>query len=186
MDDKQEQKPESEKTVEQSEVEAGPPVRDWTRPPEWEPVDKNVRHRMSNRVRKARVAITRLAEQGAPQMLGWLQDAANGIPKRNLKGEPLRDSNGSIMWLVKPDPLGAFKAMSDVMDYHLPRLSRQDVDLQAKVEQQFDPQRMTTAELQTMVLNSLGILSTGEPVEPIDVEAQPCASNLQERATGDD
>ena len=181
MDNEQEQPnpmPESEETV-----EAGPPVRDWTRPPEWEPVDKAVRHRMSNRVRKARIAITRLADQGAPQMLGWLQDAANGIPKRNLKGEPLRDSNGSIMWLVKPDPLGAFKAMADVMDYHLPRLSRQDVDLQAKIEKEFDPSRMSSAELQNLVLQQLGILSTGEPVEPIDVEPLP---DLQEAHTRDD
>lgn len=157
------------------EEQADPPARDWTRPPTWEPVDKKVRHRMSNRVRKARDAITRLAETGGPQMLGWLQDAANGIPKRDLKGEPLRDANGSIMWLVKPDPLGAFKAMADVMDYHLPRLTRQDVAVAARVEhREFDPATANSEQLQQALLEQFGLLQQ-QPVEGeiIDVTPEP-------------
>lgn len=169
-----------EETVEPGEVqppaevtEQSQPARDWTRPPKWEDVaiDKSVRHRMSKRVSKARVAIARLADTSAPLMMGWLQQTAEGIPKRDLKGEPLRDAKGSIMWLVKPDPLGAFKAMGDVMAYHLPRLK----NVEATIEQRegVPLSDLSSQELQQRLLESLGL---AEPVgDVIDVTPEPVA-----------
>lgn len=137
--------------------------------PAFEQVDKKVRHRMSNRVRRAREAITRLADIGGPQMVGWLQQVADGVPKRNLKGEPLHDNNGSVMWLVKPDPLGAFKAMSDVMSYHLPRLRSESVEAVVRIEQaELDVATMTTEDLKRFILRQAGV----DALDAIDLTAE--------------
>jgi hypothetical protein len=153
--------------------------------PKWE-ADK-MRKRMSKRVARAREAITRLADHSAPQMVDWLQRAADGVPRRNFNGEPLRDGKGSVMWLVKPDPLGAFKAMADVMSYHMPRLKSVEATVQAQVEHTLDGsvdvKKLSTDDLKRLILRNAGIESLdaieGELVEPLPdwLNPEPNASD---------
>lgn len=68
-------------------------------------------------------------EQNLPRLDCWMQQVANGIPKVDMNCEPIRDTNGSVVYLVKPDPATAIKLVADICEYHLPKLSRQDVQL---------------------------------------------------------
>ena len=66
-------------------------------------------------------------EKNVPRFTGWLDKVANGIPKVDKEGNTLRDNAGSVIYLIKPDPLGALKIVGDLTEYHLPKLVRQDV-----------------------------------------------------------
>lgn len=57
----------------------------------------------------------------------WLGQVADGIPHTDSNGEPIRDANGALVWIVKPDPATAIKLVADVCEYHLPKLSRAEV-----------------------------------------------------------
>jgi hypothetical protein len=96
----------------------------------------------------------------------WLKQTAEGIVKVDVDGNPVRDSQGSVVYVNKPDPGGAVKLVSELAEYVIPKLSRSEVS--ATVEHLPIDQQSSLA-LQQRVLESLG-LTTYEPedVEPIE------------------
>jgi hypothetical protein len=116
--------------------------------------------------KQSREAIAQFVQMNLPRLDSWLQQVANGLPKLNAQGEPLRDGEGSIIFVVRPDPQAAIKCVADICEYHIPKLSRAEVS--ATLEHLPVEQR-STEQLQRQVLESLG-LTTYEPedVEPIE------------------
>ena len=57
----------------------------------------------------ARRAIADFVESNAPRMNDWLERVAEGIPKRDADGRKLIDTQGSVVYVVKPDPATAVK-----------------------------------------------------------------------------
>ena len=80
-----------------------------------------------------RKAIANFVEMNIPKFNGWLEQIALGIPKVNQEGKPIMDEHGAVVWTVKPSPLDAMKIVADVAEYHLPKLSRQDVQISGAV-----------------------------------------------------
>ena len=73
----------------------------------------------------AREAIAAFVDGNTQRLESVLDRIENGIPVRDAKsGEPIMNSDGSIKWLVEPNPKGAFDAMQSVIEYHIPKLAR--------------------------------------------------------------
>lgn len=139
---------------------------------------------MRNRnVVNARRAIAQFVESNIPRFNGWLQQVAEGIPKRDRDGRPLVDAYGSTVWLVKPDPLGALRIVADVTEYHLPRLSRTDIEVAATVESRLSAPTLAsidslpTVELKRLLLErnpqlaaKYGITLDTQPEDIVDAE----------------
>lgn len=79
----------------------------------------------------ARRAIAEFVDGNLPRFNEWLNHVANGIPATTKSGQLVFDSNDCPVYLVKPDPLAAIKVVADITEYHLPKLSRQDVSVTA-------------------------------------------------------
>ena len=93
-------------------------------------------------------------EKNVPRFTGWLEKVANGIPKVDKEGVVLRDNAGSVIYLIKPDPLGALKIVGDLTEYHLPKLVRQDVSVTGTVAH-LDATDFTAEDLQKLPLADL-------------------------------
>ena len=130
----------------------------------------------------ARRAIADFVESNLPRFNGWLDQIANGIPAKTKAGQKVFDSNGCPVWLVKPDPLAALKIVAEVTEYHLPKLSRQDVQLTGVIAN-LDVEGLTAADLAQMSLSDLKRLALdrfsqaaqrGDAIDlgAIDVEAE--------------
>jgi hypothetical protein len=102
----------------------------------------------------ARRSIAMFVEKNVPRFTGWLDKVANGIPKVDTEGNVLRDNAGSIIYLIKPDPLGALKIVGDLTEYHLPKLVRQDVSVTGTVAH-LDATDITAADLAQLPLADL-------------------------------
>jgi hypothetical protein len=63
----------------------------------------------------AREAIAKFVDSNTDKMQSWLENVANGV----------RDENDK--WIVPPAPDKAFQMLQTVMEYHLPKLARQEV-----------------------------------------------------------
>ena len=85
----------------------------------------------------AREAIAKFVDKNSPRMQHWLEEVASGIPKTDKEGCIRYDKNGDIIWIVPPNPEKAFLMLQAVMEYHLPKLARQEV-----VGDEEKPQRM--------------------------------------------
>jgi hypothetical protein len=85
----------------------------------------------------AKEAIAKFVDKNSPRMQHWLEDVAQGIPKTDKEGCIRYDKNGDIVWIVPPNPEKAFGMLQTVMEYHLPKLARQEV-----VGDEKAPQRM--------------------------------------------
>lgn len=73
----------------------------------------------------AREAIAAFVDGNTQRLESVLDRIENGIPARDAKsGEPIMNSDGSIKWLVEPNPKAAFDAMQSVIEYHIPKLAR--------------------------------------------------------------
>lgn len=73
----------------------------------------------------AREAIAAFVDGNTQRLESVLDRIENGIPVRDAKsGEPIMNSDGSIKWLVEPNPKGAFDSMQSVIEYHIPKLAR--------------------------------------------------------------
>ena len=116
----------------------------------------------------ARRAIADFVETNIPRFNGWLENVADGIPKRDQNGRPLIDSQGSVVYVVKPDPAQALKLVADICEFHLPKLSRSEATVVAKVEAT-DPSQMSTPELQRQLMIKLGLGADVIEVEPVEV-----------------
>lgn len=125
----------------------------------------------SRTIANARRAIAEFVESNVPRFNNWLDQVAEGIPKRDADGRKILDSQGSVVYLVKPDPATAVKLVGDLTEYHLPRLSRSEASVVAKVEQTsgFDPAQMSSLELQQFIVTKL--MSFDQHSSVIDVES---------------
>ena len=85
----------------------------------------------------AKEAIAKFVDKNSPRMQHWLEEVASGIPKTDKEGCIRYDKNGDIVWIVPPNPEKAFLMLQAVMEYHLPKLARQEV-----VGDETAPQRM--------------------------------------------
>jgi hypothetical protein len=117
---------------------------------------------------KIRNALQNLVDGQLGNIDSWLNQVANGTPKVNQDGEPIRDNQGSLVFVVRPDPASAVKIISDLAEYVVPKLSRSDVAVVAKVETVNDLNSMSTLELQHRLLVALGI-----GAEVVEVEKVP-------------
>ena len=64
----------------------------------------------------AREAIARFVDGNTHKMQEWLEQVANGVQD---------DESGK--WLVPPNPEKAFSMLQSVVEYHVPKLARQEV-----------------------------------------------------------
>lgn len=117
-------------------------------------------------VKLARKAIAEFVESNIPRFNGWLEQVAGGIPQYDKDGVVQLDSKGCPIWLVKPDPATAMKLVGDLTEYHLPKLSRADVQVAAKVESVRTVENMTNEELAAAILEGIW----QQQQEPVDVE----------------
>ena len=85
----------------------------------------------------AKEAIAKFVDKNSPRMQHWLEEVAAGIPKTDKEGCIRDDKHGDIIWIVPPNPEKAFLMLQAVMEYHLPKLARQEV-----VGDEQTPQRM--------------------------------------------
>jgi hypothetical protein len=65
----------------------------------------------------AREAIAAFVDGNAHRLVGWLDDVANGVPAKDKPGE----------YLVAPQPEKAFAMFQSVVEYHVPKLARQEL-----------------------------------------------------------
>lgn len=73
----------------------------------------------------AREAIAMFVDDNTHRLEEMLDKIKDGIPVCDARtGEPIYNSDGSIKWLVEPNPKGAFDAMQSVIEYHIPKLAR--------------------------------------------------------------
>lgn len=76
-----------------------------------------------------RKAIELFLENNTPRLTYLLDQLQFGIPKRNHNNKAiLLDDQGAIVYQVSPNPDAAFKAISTILEYSLPKLSRSDVN----------------------------------------------------------
>jgi len=64
----------------------------------------------------AREAIARFVDGNTHKMQEWLEQVANGVQD---------DESGK--WIVPPNPEKAFSMLQSVVEYHVPKLARQEV-----------------------------------------------------------
>lgn len=64
----------------------------------------------------AREAIARFVDGNTDKMQGWLESVANGVQD---------EETGK--WLVPPNPEKAFAMLQSVVEYHVPKLARQEL-----------------------------------------------------------
>ena len=75
---------------------------------------------------ETRQAVARFIDSSIPHFVEWLAQAAHGIPKTDKAGNLIRDNDGAVKYHVLPDPLASIKAVTEIAEYHLPRLARSD------------------------------------------------------------
>jgi hypothetical protein len=63
----------------------------------------------------SRAAIAMFVDNNTHRLQEWLDDIAKGV------------KNEANEYIVKPDPVAAFKMVSDILEYHVPKLSRAEV-----------------------------------------------------------
>ena len=81
----------------------------------------------------AREAIATFVDGNAHRLTEWLDAVANGVKKDILDGE------GEVVgqeYVVPPNPAKAFDMFQSVVEYHIPKLARTEVD--AKVDMTVD------------------------------------------------
>jgi len=134
-------------------------------------------------LKDARRAVADFVDANLPRFNGWLNQIAGGIPQVDRNGEPIRNLEGSIVYLVKPDPLAALKVVADITEYHLPKLSRQDVSVSGVIAN-LDVDSLTAYDLTQMSLADLKQLAlqrfqqAAQHGDVIDVEVEPLPSWL--------
>lgn len=105
---------------------------------------------------KVRSALQNLVDGQLENIDSWLKQVAAGTPKVNQDGEPLRDADGSLIFVVRPDPASAVKLINDLAEYVIPKLSRSEATVVAHVES-VSPADMSTPELERRLMVALGL-----------------------------
>ena len=134
---------------------------------------------------QARRAIADFVNENSENLSEWLQRVAYGIPKSDADGNVIRDAQGSIVYVLKPDPAAAIKAVADIAEYHLPKLQRSEQAIVARIERagQFDPGTMSSLELQQFLAARLLDLDRHGMV--IDVAPDPAQAEQVEQVPAD-
>ena len=130
----------------------------------------------------ARKAIAEFVNGSAPHLVEWLTSLAYGIPATDEAGKVLRDNQGAVRWVNRPDPGAAIKAVADLAEYHLPRLTRSEASVVAKVEQTgpFDPATMSTEELQRFIAAKLLNYDQGSVIDVEHERVEPLPAWMQQ------
>lgn len=113
-----------------------------------------VKKRVRQNATLARRAIADFIDANIPRFNGWLNQVANGIPQVDKDGKPQFTDTGLPVYLVKPDPLSAMKLVGDLAEYHLPKLSRQDVQLTGVIAN-LDGNELSPENLQKLSIDDL-------------------------------
>lgn len=71
---------------------------------------------------EARAAIAAFVDDNAHRLQGWLDVIAEG------QRAPDKADGTAGEWLVKPDPERAFALFQSVIEYHVPKLGRQEIN----------------------------------------------------------
>ena len=72
---------------------------------------------------EARQAIAAFVDGNAHRLTGWLDQVAEGVKK------PVKDDTGEVVdyeYVVPPNPAKAFDMFQSVVEYHIPKLARQE------------------------------------------------------------
>lgn len=104
----------------------------------------------------ARRAIADFVDANVPRFSGWLEQVAGGIPQYDKDGNVMLSPAGQPLWLVKPDPATAMKLVADICEYHLPKLSRAEVNATVETSH-LSIEQMTSPQLQQLILEQLGL-----------------------------
>ncbi len=75
----------------------------------------------------ARLALAAFVDNNAERLQGWLEKIADGIPAVDEKGKPVVSKTGAVVYEVAPDPGKAFDMFTRVVEYHIPKLARQEI-----------------------------------------------------------
>lgn len=75
----------------------------------------------------ARAAIAKFVDGNAHRLQGWLDQIAEGVPKKDKDGLVMVDKDGKILWEREPNPQRAFELFQSVVEYHVPKLARSEI-----------------------------------------------------------
>jgi hypothetical protein len=130
-----------------------------------------------------RQALVEFINGNIPRLNMLLDQVEKGLPKIDKSGEYLRDKDGSIIYVVKPDPLSTINAISTLAEFVLPKLSRQDVNMTAQVSNvdligQMSPQaqmlaNMNPDQIASFLRGETAKVIEGEVVEPLPEFLRP-------------
>lgn len=132
---------------------------------------------VAKNTKQARAAIAQFVEGNIPKMNDWLNKVAYGTPKINRHGEIMHDADGCPIYITRPDFKGALDCLGSIIDYHLPRFSRQDVNITGTVANvdligQMSPQaqmlaNMNPEQIASFLRGETAKVIEGETVEPL-------------------
>lgn len=76
----------------------------------------------------ARTAISKFVDGNSERLTGWLDQIANGMPLVDQEGRQVFDKDEKLpRYLQRPDPQAAFNCLMSVVEYHIPKLARQEL-----------------------------------------------------------
>ena len=141
-----------------------------------------VKKRVRQNATLARRAIADFVDANIPRFNSWLGQVADGIPQFDKDGNIQLDARGVPLWLVKPDPATAIKLVADVCEYHLPKLQRSEASVVAKIEHsgEFNPESMSTEELQRFIATKLLDYDQGSVIDVVPERVEPLPAWMQQ------
>ena len=134
---------------------------------------KNRQKRATVTTARVRSSLQNLVDGQLENIGKWMKQTAEGVPKVDANGNVIRDNQGSVVFVNRPDPAAAVKLVSELAEYVVPKLSRADVAVAARVEHDFDPKTASTEQLQQRLLESLGLIQPADEGAIIDVTPEP-------------
>lgn len=112
----------------------------------------------------ARAAIAEFVDGNAHRLQEWLDAVAKGLKTKGKKGKP-------SVWIIPPNPERAFAMFQGVIEYHIPKLSRQEVVREDKGSGRILDSSQLTAEqreqLRLMLAQSDPALLEQQAPEPV-------------------
>jgi|TARA_R110000823_G_C15628229_1_gene468394 hypothetical protein len=75
----------------------------------------------------AKQAIAEFVDGNAHRLTGWLDQVANGSPMLDKDSKQVYDSEGNMIYAIRPNPEKAFNLFQSVVEYHVPKLARSEI-----------------------------------------------------------
>lgn len=76
----------------------------------------------------AREAISKFVDGNAERLSEWVEQIAKGTPLVDRDGTHLYDKEDQTpRYIQRPDPQAAFNCLMSVVEYHIPKLARQEL-----------------------------------------------------------